>query len=108
MFADVYKDYVASLGDAPDWAAVMPFQPTFSDDKSLVLLQAADMLAGEARLVPADDKPAPLREGLCPRLKINGRYRLINEGLLREFDAYLRRYVRDHDGPDAWLPQGAD
>jgi hypothetical protein len=30
----------------------MLFQPTFSDDKKLVLLQAADMFAGETRLVP--------------------------------------------------------
>ena len=108
MFADAYKDYVASLDDAPDWAAVMPVQPTFIDDKTLVLLQAADMLAGEARLVPADDKPAPLREGLCPRLKVNGRYRVINEELLRELDAHMRRHTREHDGPNAWLPAGSE
>jgi hypothetical protein len=104
MFAAAYKDYVASLGDAPDWAAVMPSQPTFSDDKTLVLLQAADMLAGEARLVPVDDKPAPLREGLCPRLKVNGRYRVIREAILHELDAHMRRHIREHDGPEAWLP----
>ena len=38
-----HKDYVASLGDAPVWTPVNQLQPTFSDDKALVLLQAADM-----------------------------------------------------------------
>jgi hypothetical protein len=104
MFAGGYQDYLASLRHSPDWLAVMPFQPTFSNDKELVLLQAADMLAGEARLVPVDDKPAPLREGLCPRLKLTGRYVVINESILRDMDAFQRRYIREHDGPGAWLP----
>ena len=108
MFADAYRDYVAGLDDAPDWAAVMPFQPTFSDDKERVLLQAADMLAGDARLAPVDDKPDPLREGLCPKLKINGRYHVINEGLLRELDAHMRRSIREREGPDAWLPPASE
>jgi hypothetical protein len=48
---DVQFHYEAMRGIAPDWLAkVLPSQPLFRDDRDFVLLQAADLLMGTARM----------------------------------------------------------
>jgi hypothetical protein len=90
LFAEAYKDYLHEAADDPAWAAVMPHQPWFRDDKEFVMLQAADMLAGYFRLAGTDDKPMPLQEGICAKLRDNGRAKLIDEDEMRRLDAFLR------------------
>jgi hypothetical protein len=88
LFAEAYKDYLDVAAEDPAWVAVMPHQPWFRDDKDFVLLRAADMLAGYVRLVGTDVKPLPLQEGICPKLRDNGRAKVIDEDELRRLDVF--------------------
>jgi hypothetical protein len=93
MFASAYGDYREVSREDPERFAVMPIQPWFRDDLEFVVLQAADMLAGETRLLPVEDKPAPLVEGLCPKLKATGHFKLITADDLRALDLWVRREI---------------
>jgi hypothetical protein len=85
MFAEAYKYFLEAEEDRPERLALMPYQPFFRDDKEeFVVLQAADMLAGELRIAHLDDKPAPLVERLCPTLKEHGVFHIIVESEMRE------------------------
>jgi hypothetical protein len=95
MFTAAYSDCLEVSKEDPERLAVMPIQPWFRDDKEFVVLQAADMLAGETRLLPVTDKPAPLVEGLCPKLKLKsaGHFELITEQDLRALDLWVRAEI---------------
>ena len=55
----------------PERRGVMPIQPWFRDDRNFVVLQAADMLAGESRLVAENHENNPSFIGaLCPNLTV--------------------------------------
>lgn len=79
----------------PERRAVMPSQPWFRDDTEWVLLQAADLLAGEARLVCECDASGRLLpdcvRGICPTLKHKGHFKPLLEDELRELEAHVRR-----------------
>ncbi len=98
MFTDAYKHFLEVEQTAPERLAVMPFQPWFRDDQDFVMLQAADMLAGELRLSPVDDKPAPLQEILCPKLKASGFFHVIVESDMRDLDMFVRAHRELKDG----------
>lgn len=99
MFNDAYQHYLAAMdAEDPKHRAVMPIQPWFRNDLDFVMLQAADMLAGEARLLGVDDKPAPLREGLCPKLKASGHFKLIDYNDMRALDAWTRAAIKERNG----------
>jgi hypothetical protein len=66
-----------------------PYQPWFRDDKEFVMLQAADLLAGEIRLLGRDDDPFPYVGTICKRLKADGHFKLINAKDLAALDAHL-------------------
>jgi hypothetical protein len=58
--------------DFPERFAVMPEQLTFRDDRTFVLVQAADMLAGNLRLAGEnyEDNP-PFIGKLCPKRQVS-------------------------------------
>jgi hypothetical protein len=66
----------------------------FRDDKEFAVLQAADLLAGEIRILVEQDiaqKPVPsFLDGWCPHLKAAGHFKLIAEQEMREMDAFTK------------------
>jgi hypothetical protein len=72
-FHDSVKREFGILADwekNPQRRALLPHQPIFRDDKDFVVLQAADMLAGDLRLKAENYPNKPSFVGkLCPHLK---------------------------------------
>jgi len=93
IFAKAYEQYLLSEEGHPERQAVMPYQPWFRDDRDFVMLQAADMLAGDARLTDTDDKAPPLIEGICQTLKASGHFKLIGEDDMRAMDRNVRSQI---------------
>lgn len=94
---DIWFDQETLLGSAPH-LAVMPTQPLFRDDKDFVVLQAADLLAGEQRLLAiADvDRYGFLRKdkkSLCSGLPVSKHYGDITEHL-KGLRGYLQQFSR--------------
>ena len=88
--------------------AVMPYHPTFRSDKVFLPLQAADMVAGEMRLLAEDYPDNPQFIGhLCPHLPLSKWIRDIGEAdmeashehLLRSLDREERERNALHKNP---------
>jgi uncharacterized protein DUF3800 len=74
----------------PERQAVMPVQPWFRDDSDFVMLQAADLLAGELRLASEDYPDNPRFIGrLCPNLHVSRYCRTIDESELEALHEHL-------------------
>ncbi len=84
---ETYPEMRAEEPD-PQFQSVMPIQPWFRDDKDFVVLQAADLLAGETRMLGSDSEGPPFVGTLCPRLQAQGRFRLIGEQDMIEMDQW--------------------
>lgn len=75
-----YEVLLAVVADrSPARRAVMPIQPWFRDDLEFVVLQCADLVAGDARLSAERQSDS----GLCARLKSTRRHRFFDEQALR-------------------------
>lgn len=88
VIVDGYNE-LREMETDPARRAVMPVQPWFRNDMDFVILQAADMLAGEARLLP-EDSPMSRIGDLCPRLKATGHFKFVTENDLRALSAFIR------------------
>ena len=81
---------------SPERRAVMPIQPWYRDDRDFVVLQAADLLAGDLRLSSEKNQIVAL-EGLCPKLKASEIFKAIDESAMLSFDAQIKQQTRpDH------------
>jgi uncharacterized protein DUF3800 len=69
----------------PARAALMPPQPWFRDDLKFVVLQAADLVAGDARLSEEQDDWIKSLGVLCPKLKAAGKVRPIDEAAMLKY-----------------------
>jgi hypothetical protein len=71
----------------------------FRDDTEVVMLQAADMLAGELRLVAEDYPDNPTFIGnLCPDLAVSKNFIEIGEALIEEMHDYLTALAEEEGG----------
>lgn len=74
----------------PERFAVMPAWPGFRNDQDFVILQAADMLAGELRLIAEDYEDNPLFIGkLCPNLTVSRHFKDIGDADLKDLHEHL-------------------
>jgi hypothetical protein len=95
----VLDAYVGLLDDELDlrYKALMPAWPSFRDDRECVLVQAADFLAGELRILAEsnlEERAVPrCLDGLFPNLKTSGCFELIAADRLRDMHEYARRTV---------------
>jgi len=88
-----YMEFRATESD-PARLAVMPLHPIFRSDKTFVLLQAADMLAGEFRLIAENYPDNPSFIGtLCPSLPVSKHVADMDEPTLERLHAHV---VREH------------
>jgi hypothetical protein len=90
-------DELLSIEDDPARKAVMPIMPWFRDDKEFVLLQAADLIAGELRLLAEPGAPPFIGE-LCPKLQRSNHFYSLGEDDMRAIDAHIRQGVMKPDG----------
>jgi Protein of unknown function (DUF3800) len=94
---DSYMKFRAAETD-PVRLAVMPLHPVFRDDKKFVLLQAADMIAGEIRLVVEKypDNPAFIGT-LCPNLAVSRFDECIDEARLEQIHEHTVRFIEEEE-----------
>jgi hypothetical protein len=89
--------------DSPQHQAVLPAQPWFRDDHEFVVLQAADMVAGQVRLTGEQRAPSWMLE-MCPKLRVSGFSHIFREeeirGLLADLGRSAREQGIDLDDPD--------
>jgi hypothetical protein len=103
---DVFKktiidgwDDIVRAEEGTRFGAVLPNQPGFRDDMDFVILQAADLLAGEIRLAgeawgKGEESKFSYVGSMCPRLKAGGYFKLLSPDEMHE----LERFVRDTTG----------
>ena len=85
--------------DFPDRFAVMPVRPWFRKDQEFVILQAADMLAGELRLTAEDYEDNPSFIGtLCPHLTVSRHLKDIGEADLNDLHEHLVQTLEREEG----------
>ena len=85
-----YPDMIELESDDAARSAVMPYHPMFRDDKEWVILQAADMLAGELRLTMEDYPDNPSFIGnLCPSLPVSRFFTVITEEKMEQLHDHL-------------------
>jgi uncharacterized protein DUF3800 len=89
-------------------SAVLPVQPWFRDDKECVILQAADLLAGELRLASEGYSDNPEFVGtLCPHLRVSKFYGDIGEQQLGRVHTHLTETLeREERAAEALHKQG--
>ena len=90
---ECYDDILIAESQNPLFRSVLPVMPGFRDDKEFVLLQAADLLAGELRLMSPDDDAESMFGSLCPKLKSGGYFHMITETQMRYLDQYVRDFI---------------
>jgi hypothetical protein len=88
VIVEGYDDVLRSEID-PARRAVMPIRPRFGDDKDFAALQAADLLAGELRLLP-EQSPMSRIGDLCPKLKASGHFKMIDENDLHAMGTFIK------------------
>lgn len=98
---DSHDDMLRDEAAFPERRAVIPEMPWFRNDKDWVILQAADLLAGEMRII-AEQKttglaPPAFFNCLCPRLKSSGHFKLIAEEEMREMEHHVRQTLTEDD-----------
>jgi hypothetical protein len=99
VFRPVYQRLYPQMRDhmdSPRHKAVLPLQPWFRDDQEFVVLQAADMLAGQMRMA-AEKKAPSWVVSLCPRLRVSRFSRIFDEPGLRGLVADLHRSADKQD-----------
>jgi hypothetical protein len=85
VFFDVHDKFQAGISQTykkfyddmapPDWRQVMPYHPSFRDDEEFVILQAADLLAGQDRLSFENNPNNPEWVAtLCKKLTVSKYY----------------------------------
>jgi hypothetical protein len=100
--AEILNSYIEFREDerknSPERFACMPSIPGFRDDRDFVLLQAADLLAGEARLTSENSPNKPSFVGsLCPNISVSKYGKSMDDALFAELDTHLRQALRAED-----------
>ncbi len=93
MFRETILNFYSSmrrvLKRAPELLALMPPHPMFRDDKDFVVIQAADMLTGEQRLLAENYADNPDFIGhLCPSLPRSKHCTVFDEVALEQVHAW--------------------
>ncbi len=96
VIVDGYNDLKEIESEDPRRLAVLPLLPGFRDDKDFVMLQAADLLAGQMRLVAENGDNADFLFGLCPNLRVSRYFRIISDQDLQQMSELLLAKHRDY------------
>jgi uncharacterized protein DUF3800 len=97
---DTYKNNILSRWGAvrealrPEVRAVLPIQPWFRDDKNFVVLQAADLVAGDYRLRAEERSDLSFIGTLLPDTHVSPRSRVFDESTLSEWSEEIRGVER--------------
>lgn len=99
-----YDRYLEVENSHPERRAVMPVQPWFRDDNDWTALQAADLLAGDMRLLEEKRlgvEVPPVIGNLPARLYENRDFRLYTLFDVIKMSAYVRGFGQDYI--DGWM-----
>jgi hypothetical protein len=96
-----YPEWREIERDDPKRYAVMPVQPWFRDDKEWVMLQAADLIAGDMRLGTLPDAERPkFCDGLFKKLRMSGMCMDIGADKMLEVHQHVTESQRQREAND--------
>ena len=95
VIAEGYEELRQDQRQQPERFAVMPIRPWFRDDRECVMLQAADLLAGQMRLCAEDGKDVEFVLDLCPHLNVSRWFKVIDEEEIQDMNEHVLSAHRD-------------